>query len=203
MASVLLASCSGNLDYSPPARQAEPDNTVVLQMSFDEVWDSAIPALGASFFVINTLERDSGLINIELSGDPEQYVDCGRIRSEVSNARGERVYDFPAASADETYEIMDLETGTGLSTIERSMDLDGVANVIFEDVSRNQTRVTVNVRYVVTKTIRQTFAANLQPYFETDSIAFNTGGGDTFSAGTTCRATGELEAQIIQALQIG
>src|SRR3954449_382638 len=92
----LLASCvSGEQKYSPSTLYANQTNTKIIAKSKDQVWDSFIPALSSKFFVINNIDKASGLINVSYSGDPEKYVDCGQQHSSVKNARGERTYDLP------------------------------------------------------------------------------------------------------------
>jgi len=93
----LLVGCAGDFKYTRPASKPTLSNSVLVKKSKDEVWKEIVPALGRKFFVINNLDRDSGIINISYTGDPERYVDCGRICSYVKNLRGERVYDFPAS----------------------------------------------------------------------------------------------------------
>src|SRR5690554_3895515 len=102
----VLTGCAGKLDYHRPTTPVAMQNEKVIKKSRDQVWDDAVPALGKQFFVINNLDKSSGLINVSYSGDPERYVDCGRINSYVKNARGERTYDFSASSAAQQYEIM-------------------------------------------------------------------------------------------------
>ena len=83
----MASGCSGRLDYMRPQPRIYAPNTVTIDLSKDALWAKMIPALGKEFFVINNLDKASGLINISYSGDPERYVDCGIITSQVSNAR--------------------------------------------------------------------------------------------------------------------
>jgi len=100
-----LAACSGKVEYVRPSSYASaPSNFKTIQRSRDSVWNASVPEIGKQFFVINNLDKSSGLMNISYTGDPERFVDCGRIKSFVSNARGERTYNFPASKAQQTYE---------------------------------------------------------------------------------------------------
>ena len=56
-------------------------NTITVNKSKEEVWKELIPQIGKNFFVINNLDKESGIINISYSGDPERYIDCGEIYS--------------------------------------------------------------------------------------------------------------------------
>ena len=161
-------------------------------------------SLGKNFFVINNLDKESGFINISYSGDPEKYVDCGYIESYVKNARGERTYYFPAASANQTYEVMDMKQSGGLFNINRKMNIEGRMNLIVEEIDPNKTIVTANTKYVLTKsgTVRNVQGAS-QSF--SDSISFNTNQGDRFPgsgshSGTFCQANGNFEKEVLSLL---
>lgn len=158
--------------------------------------------LGRKFFVINNLDKDSGIINISYSGDPEKYIDCGWINSYVKNARGERTYNFPASRAFQEYEVMDMEKGAGLLFVSRKMNLEGRMNIIVEEISETQSRVTANTKYILTKTISVREVLNKLVGTSTDTISFNSGQEGIFpgSGGTTCQATGKLEDEVLSLL---
>ena len=205
---VALTGCvSGTAQYSAPSAYRTNQNSVVVAHARDVAWQAAVPRLSKEFFVINTIDKSSGIVNISYSGDPSKYVDCGRIRTQVSDIHGERVYDFAAASASEQYE------GTGwvgafhsprIAQVDRRMSLEGRMNIVFEDVDATHTRITVSTRYLVTRDVTQRivpegFSGRLH-----DTISFNTGGSATFaqpanvtSNPTTCSANGQFEENIL------
>jgi hypothetical protein len=198
---LLLTACAGRVDYVRPSYLAPTAaNVKIIERPRDAVWTSSVPELGKQYFVINNLDKASGLINISYSGDPERYIDCGRITSYVKNAQGERTHEFAGAKAQQIYEIMD--PGSGLFFIDRRMNLEGRANLIFEEVESTATRVTVNIRYVVnrTQTIRK--AGNNPPQTGSDTVSFNSGGGASFPMNVKgqsldCVAIGTLEREIL------
>ena len=203
LAAMLLTACAGKIDYIRPTATVAPgSNSKVIDKPREAVWSAAVPELGKRFFVINNLDKSSGLINISYTGDPEKYVDCGRIISFVKNARGERTYNFAGSSAQQSYEI--LESG-GLFFIDRRMSLEGRVNLIFEEVSANQTRITANTRYVVQRVRAIRAAANNASQTLTDSVSFNSGSSANFagqeSQAAQCAATGNLEQEILNALR--
>jgi len=61
---ILLAmtGCAGKVEISRPMSQATT-NSKVIRLPRDVVWNRAVPNLGKQFFVINNLDRSSGLIN--------------------------------------------------------------------------------------------------------------------------------------------
>lgn len=202
---VVLSGCAGKVDYVRPNSQVAPAaNAKQIDRPKDAVWSSSVPELGKQFFVINNLDKSSGLMNISYSGDPERYIDCGRVTSYVKNARGERTYEFPGAKAQQTYEVMN--PGVGLFAIDRQMSLEGRVNLIFEEVSPTSTKVTANTRYVVSRKLVVRSAANGIPQSAADSISFNSGKGASFPAngqgqGTECVSTGVLEQEILSAIR--
>ena len=200
----LVSGCAGKLDYVRPTTPATAStNYKIIDKPREAVWNASVPELGKQFFVINNLDKSSGLINISYSGDPEKYIDCGRITSYVKNARGERTYDFAGAKAQQTYEVMN---GNGLFFMERKMSLDGRVNLVFEELSPNQTKVTANTRYVVQRQQTARSAANNFPQSASDSISFNSGSSSSFAENadgraTECVSTGSLEREILSAIK--
>jgi hypothetical protein len=201
----VLAGCAGKVDYIRPSVQvAQGQNTKTINRPREAVWATSVPALGKQFFVINNLDKSSGLINLSYTGDPEKYIDCGRITSFVKNAQGERTYDFPGAKAQQSYEIMN--PSAGLFLLDRRMNLEGRVNLIFEEVDANTTRVTANTRYVVTRTQAIRSAAGGFPQNATDTISFNSGASAPFPSNqrgefAECAARGVLEQEVLRAVQ--
>ena len=133
LAIVFLSACAGKVDYVRPSAKADASaNVKVIDKPREAIWNASVPALSKQFFVINNLDKSSGLINVSYNGDPEKYIDCGRITSFVKNARGERTYDFAGASAQQAYEVMNPQ---GLFAINRTMTLDGRVNLVFEELT--------------------------------------------------------------------
>lgn len=199
IAALAVVGCAGGVEYTPPSPiTVSTVNEKIIDKQLASVWKSSVAELGKKFFVINNIDRASGLINVSYTGSPEQYIDCGRIYSYVSNARGERTYEFEGSSADINYEVMK----GALFGINRRMELEGRINLIFEALSSKRTKVTVNTRYVVTRTQTvQNVAGGMAQRF-THTISFNTGNSASFPAGTdgaaSCQATGKLEKEVLQ-----
>lgn len=197
-AAALVAGCAGHTAYAPPTMHGQASNSKVIDKPRTAVWAGAIPALGSRFFTINNMDKESGFINLSYSGDPEAYVDCGMISSSVKNLRGERNYKFPGARASQHYEVMN---NAGLFFLDRSMALEGRVNLVFEEITPTQTRVTANTKYVVTRNVT---ISNVDGRSQamTHLLSFNTAGRATFPAGndgqaTACAANGRLERDIL------
>lgn len=202
---VIVVGCAGKVAYIRPTTQvALSSNSTTIERERDAVWSAGVAELGKKFFVINNLDKASGLMNISYSGDPERYVDCGRITSYVKNARGERTYDFSGAKAQQFYEIMSPDKG--LFFMDRRMTLEGRANLIFENIGPSKTRVTVNTRYVIVRTQVVKSAANNVSRSGSDTISFNFGSGASFPANSQgqaaeCVSTGVLEQEILSVIR--
>lgn len=206
---VLIASgligCAGKVDYFAPSQSmATEQNSKLIPKPRDQVWAASVPALSRHFFIINNLDKSSGLINLSYAGNPQKYIDCGRIRSYVKNMKGERVYNFAGAKAQQSYEVMN--PSVGLFLIDRRVSLEGRVNLIFEEVDANTTRVTANTRYVVTRTQIVRNASNSPYQTNTESISFNSGGSAQFTPQqrnevAECSAMGVLEQEILSAVQ--
>lgn len=196
-----LMGCAGHTSYIRPIPPSAGTNVKIVDHPREAVWNASVPELGKQFFVINNLDKSSGLINISYSGDPEKYVDCGQISSYVRNAQGERTYQFPGARAQQSYEILD----TYLYEIQRKMNLEGRVNLIFEKMDSGQTRVTANTRYVLTKqTNVQQLGGGSQNFL--DTLTFNSGASASFppnknGEATECTPTGQLEKDILATIR--
>lgn len=194
---LILSGCAGKFEYKQPQAAKSVKNTITIKKSKDEVWKKIIPQLGSSFFVINNIDKDSGFINISYSGEPEKYIDCGTISSFVQNARGKRNYNFQASSKYQEYETM---TNGIYARYQRSMNLDGRINVVIQSIDKNDTLVSVNAKYIVTKNIAVINTSNITQR-RSDTISFNTNSSNRFpKSGTTCYSTGKLEKEILKLL---
>jgi len=200
-----MGCAGGQMGYKPPSQYAQT-NIKTIDKPIDEVWKTAVPNLGKQFFVINNIDKSSGLINVSYNGSPEKYIDCGQISSHVQNLRGTRDYNFSGSKEYQEYEVMTDGVGGELWFVKRKMSLEGRINLIFEATTKNQTRITANTRYVVTKDIQQfspgrsAAGMNGSTVNFHDSISFNSGNGATFSGNTPteCKATGVLEKEILE-----
>jgi hypothetical protein len=127
----LLAGCATvSSSYTPPKPYDAPNRTIVINQSKDDVWASVVQALGENFFVINNLDKESGLINVSYNTDTEKYCDCGRIHAEYHYTQKE-VFDFPAAQKVQEYKSK-LPNGRH-TIIRRNMTLEGRMNILIAE----------------------------------------------------------------------
>ncbi len=207
IAIALATGCAGRVDYAgkvnyfpPVAPSATTQNSIVVEKEKEDVWKQFVLALGKHSFVINALDNASGIINIGYIGDPEKYVDCGRIFSHVRDERGERTYDFPAARAYQYYE--QLASG-GLFLLDRQMSLEGRMNIAVERLAPSRTRISATTRYVLTRTV--TVRDGPAQSRIVDTIAFDSGQIGRFdpkpgSAALICESNGAFERDVLSLL---
>jgi hypothetical protein len=194
-----LGACAGKVTYTPPSPTTVLENEITVNESIDAAWQKAVPALSKQFFVINNMDKASGLINLSYSGTPDRYIDCGWISSHVQNLRGTRDYVFPAAAGFQQYESME---GGELYFIQRRIALEGRVNLVFEAIEAGKTRVTANTKYVVTKTVNlsNSMGQNGQVVNST-SFTSNSGAAFPDAGGVYCRSTGALEQDLLKLIQ--
>ena len=198
---ILLQGCSGDFSYiRPDVPNALGTNHKAVNNPRAAVWTNAIPNIGKKFFVINNLDKESGLINVSYNGNPEDYIDCGNIVTSGTHIRKQTV---PIAKHQQGY---GFQTSSSINFVNRKMALEGRANIILEELSNNQTLITANVRYILhrqqTTATETFFPKQVWKHTESDSIAFNSGGNGGFPQGIEgvpfeCYATGRLEQEIL------
>jgi hypothetical protein len=194
----LLISGCATLSYSPPAGGSRGENVATRPPSREAFWKLFVSNLSGEFFVINNLDKETGLINVSYSGDPEQFVDCGLITITSPDNR-----QFPASRGSESY---NLSSGIHLFRISRQMELQGRVNIIVQEPEPSSTRVLVNTRYTLARRSTATDMQGRQSAAHTDSVSFNYGQDGTFPPlgnypAVTCRSTGNLERHIITTAQ--
>ena len=193
---MLTIGCASKLDYVRPARATKIDNEKIIDRSRDAVWSLSVPELGKQFFVINNLDKSSGLINVSYSGDPEAYVNCGQISIFTKHGSFEKTYTFPGSSARQEYIV---SSGVNMVALERKMLLEGRVNLVLEEISATQTKISANARYVLTRSIRSLYPIGSP---NNDTISFNSVVGTVFNStpdgrATECVSTGKLEREIL------
>jgi len=198
-----FAGCSNTVTTFQPPSGSPRSYVKQVPRSKDVVWNDAVAALGQRFFVINNMDKASGLINVSYSGDPTRFVDCGRFTVE-NTGPGAKTQTIDGAAADAVYEVMVPRPPYGIRgpvLVRRQMSLEGRVNVIFEAVDAESTRVTTATRYVLTRRISPSNAA---PH--SDNAAFNGNEKGYFpQLGTSqrleCVATGTLEDSILSVIK--
>ncbi len=75
-----VTGCGITYQYQAPEVLERPDNRVLLEEDYNSVWSRLLDYAASSFFLIETYEKDSGLMTLGFGlSSPDQYVDCGMI----------------------------------------------------------------------------------------------------------------------------
>jgi hypothetical protein len=192
----VLVGCAGTFDYTPPSGPLGSTYARVVGQSKEEVWRHLIPAIDKEYLVIDRLDKDTGAITVTYRGDPEWYVDCGRIVSQVKNLRGERTYRFPAAAASAQYEVV---RGTEILVVDRRMTLEGRLTVSVVAINGSQTQVSANAHYALTRVVTTRDTTDRAQTLS-HVVDFGSGHEAAFPGAVTCRPTGMLENEVLSAL---
>jgi hypothetical protein len=225
MISLILASCGGDdrtiestARYESPMEHRIVVETVV-DLPFEEAWNSLIRRLSESSFRVSTLEKASRFVAVELlrSSDlaasanrPARYVDCGRTVRTFSDGQETEQYDYAVAQSSHHREASATEGGYRVSQVDRRVELEARTTLYLQPEGKRRTRITLKTRYEVkfqiSGSVRLVSADSGEPEGaeesfgpRIESIRFTTfqPGQDERRGGLTCRATGDLEHALI------
>ena len=195
----------GGASYVPPTAPLKVDNAREFSVPYDKAWKAVVAHLSETSFVIDNIDKDSGLITVSFSvSDPRTAVDCGQWSYWVKNLRGRRDYSNEGAAPYAKYEF--LQDGT-LTNIERSVALSGKFNILVTSPTDSTSRVKVTARFVQSITLKVAPLAvdmNFQrvaPRTFTESMGFTTGQEAQIPGGQTiCRSNAKFELQILDSI---
>jgi uncharacterized protein YceK len=148
---ILLGCMTGIVTYTPSDQSPLIMTSIDVDKSKDSTWSQLVNGLSSNFFVINTMDNKSGFINLNYTGDPEQYIDGGEFCSKLSvpqftGPNKNSTYQFPASRASVVYTTV---IDGAPHEIHRQLDLKGKINLVVSELSANHSRLTVNVNYIL------------------------------------------------------
>ncbi len=208
-----LAGCSmlesrpqpGPPPVKPPTAYVKPEVEVVSDVARDVwrpksiVWKKFMLAVSRTNFYIDHVDEAKGELQVHYSGDPQNYVDCGRVVNTVKTPQGDKTYDFLAASPYQQYQVMNKGR---LFQVERRMGLTAAVRLIFDELEPEKTRVITAAAYSLTRDQSVVGGGNAKPMLLNDTVSFNTGETGTFpNAATKCQPTGKLDAELLGLLK--
>jgi len=189
---VLLISCTAIPNYTPPLSAVKYPVSVTINKSKNELWPILMKELSNEFFVINNIDKSSGLINLSYDVDPTNYIDCGFIsfnsESNIDKQKASsKMIKFPFNGPFENSAIRTY----------RYMSLSGRINVFVNQVKKYKTVVKVNIRYKISKRVERKGA---YPYVS--NAVSNSNDRAVFREGTICYPTGKLERKVLDAIEM-
>lgn len=208
-----LVGCSGMTQrpqpgpppVKPPSPYVKPDVEMVSERERDvwrpknAVWKKFMLTVSRTNFYIDRVDESKGELQVHYSGDPQNYVDCGRVVSAVKLPEGDKNYDFSAASPYQQYQV--IRKGK-IYQVERRMGLTAAVRMIFNEAEPEKTRVSATSSYTLTRDQSVVGGANTKPLLLNDAISFNSGETGTFpNAQTKCQSTGKLESDLLGLLK--
>lgn len=210
---------TNTFNYTKPQFQ-KIDNSMIIEEPFEKVWDKLVEKLSQSFFIINNINKDSRIINVSFAtNEPKQYIDCGDTVRTFEKGKQKETYSYNVA---ETSQYRTSRGTFGVRLLEdvwkRKTSLEGRINIYVAPIDKNSTKVTVNVRYILTVKASGV-AYQLHPYNNVilssnllggavSSLGFTTNQDNKENWGTienptyvTCHSTSKLENKILDMIR--
>ena len=194
---------------TPPSEHAVV-NSRTFNAPYDKVWKATITSIGESFFVLENIEKDSGILSLSFSvKKPNDYIDCGSI-SESGNLNLREKYSNFFLGAETPVKRFVEFNGQAVPCY-REIFLSGKSNIIVERTGKNSTNVKVNTRYIVDLVNNVTYFVPINAYrgvHRTEAVknqmAFTSheiGSFSNYETGLKCRSRFTLEQQILDAIE--
>ncbi len=180
-ASICCVAVSGCVpQFTPPtATKKSDDMTVVVKGDYKEVWQVLIDYVGGTYFMIDNVQKDSGIISLTFgASDEERFIDCGKVKFH------NMAYDLDGPFV--------TEVKKGPST----RRLEGKTNIIVREIEPGKIRVKAKSRYVYQYSevgVPQVWTWA----FDTDTTSTQAFG----QSSVTCQATGAAERAIMESIK--
>ncbi len=197
--SMLLSSCAVEKEkltenvgkYVPPnIDDTKFKNSVITNKNFDETWTSLINFVSDSFFKIENLEKDSGLLKLAFgSKETEKFIDCGDF---------EYTLFFTGEEFKGSY--IDYAKSGLLAVLEAKM------NINIQKIDNESTKISINTNYTYSTQhalgyydpkLNQTYSFESGGYQTIDVINPIKGSIPT----RTCKSTNFAETAIFNAIK--
>lgn len=207
MCVALGGGCSINkisMDMTSPP-EYDIQETKIYRKPYDKVWKAVVESIGSSYFVLENIEKDSGILSLSFSTQtPKDLIDCGTVieTGTIQMQKYSLTYD-----GTETNLVKKLVTKNGIPGESlRKFSLSGKANVLVQSVGKNETKVTVKTRYVVELGYTHYIQGALAPVKTLNTMHFTgkeTGQFDTNMniPSLQCRSKGTLEMSIFNGIE--
>lgn len=200
---VVAAGCSGRLEqsaggvsYVDPGPQSQVVGRVPVSGSASAALGKLIIGLNGPRYAITHIDRASRFLVVVYSGDPEPFVDCGRII--FARAIASEITPFEANAAQHVLDYETVQDGRTL-LVSQVLRMDARVVVRFTETSETSANVEIRARYVLSKenTITDPINGGVVPS-ESEVISFSSGGSASFGSSAVCRAKGTLESEILR-----
>lgn len=206
MGIVFGGGCASKIttDMTPP-QEYTVQETKIYDKSYDKVWKAVVESIGSSYFVLENIEKDSGILSLSFSAKaPKDFIDCGSITESgvVQMQNYKLTYD-----GTETNIVKKIVTNQGVPGESlRKFSLVGKSNILVKSVNKNETRVTVKTRYVVELEYTYYIQGALAPMKTLNTMNFTGNEIGKFDTNMNiqslqCRSKGTLEKSIFNGIE--
>lgn len=195
--------CAGKINSNKiPPSEYDVQETKIYNKPYDSVWKAVVQSIGSSYFVLENIEKDSGILSLSFSAQtPDDIIDCGMIEETgtVYMKKYELKYKGTANNITKTVLTDNGLTGTAL----RKFSVSGKSNILVKSVGSKSTQVTVKTRYVVELKYNVLLQGALAPIQTHNSMQFTGKEIGTFNVpgSMTCRSKGTLERSIFDGIE--
>lgn len=141
---LLLASCaSHSLNYHAPTER-DASTSKIVNKPFKKVWEKVVEGLAQKNFVIDSVNKDSGLIVVSRKlNPPSLYADCGKWDGHFKNMRVDEKYNFQGADSANYM----MKNGDAYTAINRASSLNSKSNIFVKKLDEKKTNIQVNSQY--------------------------------------------------------
>ena len=138
---ILLSSCAVEVEkirenvgkYVPPnIDNTNFKNSLITNKNYDETWTSVTNFVNDSFFKIENLDKDSGLLTLSFgSKEPENFIDCGNFE-----------YSLFFTGEEFKGSYIDYAKSGLLAVLEAKM------NINIQKIDNESTKISINTNYM-------------------------------------------------------
>lgn len=206
----MLVGCVSKIDSTISMPQDyEDNNTHTLDAKYDQVWKATVDAVGHSFFVIENVQKDSGIITLSFSANtPKDFIDCGKI-VETGKLHGREYNNSYDGAESNTMRIFTPQDGSLPFQAIRTLTLSGKMNVLVKKVTEVSTSITINTRYVVELTytgsqpVQIGYHVIYRPVSMSTAMNFTNKEAGSFSghSGLVCKSKMKVETDLFNLIQ--
>lgn len=203
LAILLVATGCGKMErkYTPPMEYS-PVISREYKCSFDKVWRATIDSLSESFWTLDNIEKDSGILTLSCTfPDPTDWIDCGRTRHQAKMPTWNINQDITYDNASKIQALIVVkEDGTAFDKMLRTVKVSARCNVIVKQKGHDSTTVTINTKYAVI--VDYKFKYGLHFYPSTHDVGFSNRDIGIFEDGEAaiCRSKNTFEAELLNAI---
>ncbi len=178
-----------------PAKPELQEGAVVVDGTPRELRERfALGLTGTAFSLQQPQAADDRLV-VLYRGEPRAYIDCGQFVSVIKPGKGERRYEFPAASAFQRYEIM---IGRQALPVERQVSIDASLTITLTPVAPARTAVAIDASYRATR--QQTVRGGPNSFVTEATMAVSRREEAARDPRKECESTGRLEVEVLELL---